>query len=108
MPNSQFQINKNHEIQNDLTALDTAVTLEKKMKLPMNFGSKRGQAGSQILSKRQSGTLSLRSQRGQTTVEYLLTTLVLVVAFAGFYGFIQQQLKSLFTSAAGMILATWV
>ena len=46
--------------------------------------------------------------RGQTTVEYLLTTLVLVTAFAGFYGFIQQQLKSLFTNATMMILSTWI
>ncbi len=68
----------------------------------------RGQAGPQSLSLRQSGTLSLHSKGGQTTVEYLLTTLALVVAFAGFYGFIQQQLKSLFTHAAGMILSMWV
>ena len=113
MPKSQFVENVHHETQNDLTAFGMAVTLRKMMKPPMKIfrramESKRGQAGPQGLSKRRSGTLSLRSKRGQTTVEYLLTTLVLVVAFAGFYGFIQQQLKSLFTSAAGMILATWV
>ncbi len=49
-----------------------------------------------------------RLSRGQTTVEYLLTTVVLVAAFSGFYGFIQQQLKSLFTNAAMMILSTWI
>lgn len=70
-------------MKNDLTVSATAVTLRKKK-------------------------MKISKARGQTTVEYLLTTMALVVAFAGFYGFIQQELKSLFTSAAGMILSTWV
>ena len=87
MPKFQFVENVHHETQNDLTAFGMAVTLRKTMKIFRR---------------------AMESKRGQTTVEYLLTTLALVVAFAGFYGFIQQQLKSLFTSAAGMILATWI
>ena len=42
---------------------------------------------------------------GQTVVEYLLTTLTLVTAFAGMYGFLQGQLKILF-KVAGMKILT--
>jgi hypothetical protein len=41
---------------------------------------------------------------GQTVVEYLLTTLTLVTVFAGMYGFLQGQLKILFTAAGMTIL----
>ncbi|MDD5656177.1 MAG: hypothetical protein PHF00_02870 [Elusimicrobia bacterium] len=46
------------------------------------------------------------SRRGQATVEYLLTTLVLVTVFAGMYGFMQRQLRTLFIKAGTKILAT--
>jgi Flp pilus assembly pilin Flp len=42
---------------------------------------------------------------GQTVVEYLLTTLTLVTVFAGMYGFLQGQLKTLF-KLAGMLILT--
>jgi hypothetical protein len=44
---------------------------------------------------------------GQTTVEYLLTTLTLVTAFAGMYGFMQGQLKKLFLGASIKILTSY-
>lgn len=44
---------------------------------------------------------------GQAAVEYLLTTLVLVTAFSGLYGFMQGQLKRLFTGAAIRILTSY-
>jgi hypothetical protein len=46
-------------------------------------------------------------KRGQTAVEYLLTTLVLTMAFAGMYGFMQKQLTILYTAAAKMILTSY-
>ncbi len=50
---------------------------------------------------------SIRRKAGQTAVEYLLTTLVLVTVFAGFYGFMQGQLKRLFIGAAVRILTSY-
>lgn len=47
------------------------------------------------------------SRRGQTAVEYMLTTLALVTAFAGMYGFMQGQLKRLFIGAAVRILTSY-
>ena len=47
----------------------------------------------------------LKGKRGQTVVEYLLTTLTLVTVFAGMYGFLQGQLKILF-KVAGMKILT--
>ena len=47
----------------------------------------------------------LIGKRGQTVVEYLLTTLTLVTVFAGMYGFLQGQLKNLF-KLAGMLILT--
>ena len=44
---------------------------------------------------------------GQTAVEYLLTTLTLVVVFAGMFGFLQGQLKVLFTKAGIVILTPY-
>jgi hypothetical protein len=41
---------------------------------------------------------------GQTAIEYLLTTMTLVTLFAGMYGFMQGQLKSLFKVAGTKIL----
>ena len=45
--------------------------------------------------------------RGQTAVEYMLTTVVLSLAFAGMYGFMQQNLTKLYRSAAKAILTTY-
>jgi hypothetical protein len=45
--------------------------------------------------------------RGQTAVEYLLTTVMLVTVFAGMYGFLQGQLKRLFILAGTKILMTY-
>ena len=47
---------------------------------------------------------TLLGKKGQTTVEYLLTTLTLVTLFAGMYGFLQGQLKTLFRIAGIKIL----
>ena len=44
---------------------------------------------------------------GQTTVEYLLTTLALVTVFASMYGFMQGQLRKLFTKAGIAILTSY-
>lgn len=49
----------------------------------------------------------LRGRRGQTTVEYLLTTVALVVVFASLFGFIQGRLKFLFEKAGMKILAKY-
>lgn len=51
--------------------------------------------------------LCRRRSRGQTTVEYLLTTLILVTFFASMYGFMQGQLKRLFIAAAIKILTSY-
>ena len=51
--------------------------------------------------------ISRRRSRGQSTVEYLLTTMVLVTVFAGMYGFIQSQMKVLFKTAAIKILTSY-
>jgi Flp pilus assembly pilin Flp len=50
---------------------------------------------------------SRRGERGQTAVEYLLTTVVLVMVFASLYGFMQGQLKNLFRAAAVKILRSY-
>jgi Flp pilus assembly pilin Flp len=47
------------------------------------------------------------SRSGQTTVEYLLTTVTLVTVFAGMYGFLQSSLKSEFQAAARVILKSY-
>ncbi len=44
---------------------------------------------------------------GQTAVEYLLTTLVLTMVFAGMYGFMQKQLTGLYRRAAKVILTSY-
>ncbi len=49
----------------------------------------------------------LRGKKGQTAIEYLLTTLALVTVFAGMFGFLQGQLKKLFTIAGVKILSTY-
>jgi Flp pilus assembly pilin Flp len=49
----------------------------------------------------------LIGKRGQTAVEYLLTTLTLVTVFAGMYGFLQGQLKGLFRIAGMKILTPY-
>ncbi|MBI4371285.1 MAG: hypothetical protein HY552_03190 [Elusimicrobia bacterium] len=47
------------------------------------------------------------NRRGQTVVEYLLTTLTLVTVFAGLYGFLQGQLRGLFRAAGIKILTAY-
>jgi hypothetical protein len=49
----------------------------------------------------------VRCRSGQAAVEYLLTTLFLVTCFAGMYGFMQQQLTTLFVSGGKLILTTY-
>jgi hypothetical protein len=49
----------------------------------------------------------LIGKEGQTAVEYMLTTVVLSLAFAGMYGFMQKQLAQLYKQAAKAILATY-
>ncbi len=48
-----------------------------------------------------------RRRRGQTTVEYLLTTLTLVIVFSAMYGFLQGQLKKLYQAAGVRILTSY-
>lgn len=47
------------------------------------------------------------ARRGQTAVEYMLTTMALVVAFSAMYGVIANSLKKLFTAAAIKILTSY-
>lgn len=49
----------------------------------------------------------IKGKRGQTAVEYLLTTVALATVFAGMFGFLQGQLKKLFTIAGVKILSTY-
>ena len=44
---------------------------------------------------------------GQVTIEYLLTTLCLVVFFSAWYGFMQPQIRTLFQHAGKMILVDY-
>ena len=48
-----------------------------------------------------------KDSRGQTAVEYILTTMALVTAFAGMYAFMQGQEKILFRRAAIVILRSY-
>lgn len=49
----------------------------------------------------------IRGKRGQTAIEYLLTTMTLVTVFAGMYGFLQGQLRILFRIAGIKILTPY-
>ena len=49
----------------------------------------------------------LKGKRGQTVIEYLLTTAMLVTVFAGMYGFLQGQLRVLFRIAGIKILTPY-
>jgi Flp pilus assembly pilin Flp len=49
----------------------------------------------------------LKGKKGQTAIEYLLTTLTLVTVFAGMYGFLQGQLRNLFILAGTKILTPY-
>lgn len=51
--------------------------------------------------------LIARGKSGQTAVEYLLTTVALTMVFAGMFGFLQGQLRRLFTIAGVKILSTY-
>jgi hypothetical protein len=46
----------------------------------------------------------LRGSGGQTVVEYLLTTLLLVTVFTGMFGVLQSSLKKLFIAGGTVIL----
>jgi hypothetical protein len=46
----------------------------------------------------------LRGSGGQTVVEYLLTTLLLVTVFTGMFGVLQSSLKRLFVAGGTVIL----
>ncbi len=48
-----------------------------------------------------------KRRQGQTTIEYLLTTVTLVTVFAGMYGFLQSSLKDEFKAAARVILKSY-
>jgi Flp pilus assembly pilin Flp len=48
-----------------------------------------------------------KGSRGQTAIEYLLTTLTLVTVFAGMFGFLQGQLRNLFRIAGTKILTPY-
>ncbi|MBI5623115.1 MAG: hypothetical protein HY924_04985 [Elusimicrobia bacterium] len=43
-------------------------------------------------------------RRGQSAVEYLLTTLMLVTFFVGLYGFLHQQVRKMFILGGTKIL----
>jgi len=51
--------------------------------------------------------MKIKEKRGQSTVEYLLTTMALVTFFAGMYGFLQGQVKRLFVLAGTKILVSY-
>lgn len=46
-------------------------------------------------------------ERGQSLIEYMFATLGLLMLFSGMYGFMQGQLKKLFTAAARVILRAY-
>jgi len=48
-----------------------------------------------------------RGNRGQTTVEYLLTTLAVLALFSSMYGFTQGELRKLFAAGARVILRAY-
>jgi hypothetical protein len=52
-------------------------------------------------------TFRLKNRRGQSAVEYLLTTMALVTLFAGMYGFLQGQIRVLFKAAGVKILTSY-
>jgi uncharacterized protein (UPF0333 family) len=49
----------------------------------------------------------LIGKKGQAAVEYLLTTMTLVVVFAGMHGFLHGQLRNLFKLAGLKILTPY-
>ena len=48
-----------------------------------------------------------KDERGQTAVEYLLTSLMLMTLFVALYGFLQGKLKELFILAGTKILTAY-
>ena len=48
-----------------------------------------------------------RTRFGQATVEYLLTTMILVTIFAALYGFLHGQVKDMFIVAGTRILISY-
>ena len=49
----------------------------------------------------------IENRQGQSTVEYLLTTMAMVTFFAGMYAFLQGQVKKLFILAGVKILSSY-
>jgi Flp pilus assembly pilin Flp len=49
----------------------------------------------------------LKGKKGQTAVEYLLTTVALAVAFSGMFAILQGGLKKLFVAAGIKILTPY-
>jgi len=52
-------------------------------------------------------SLGKLASRGQTTIEYLLSTMMILALFTGMYGFLQVQTRRLFAAAARMILRAY-
>lgn len=48
-----------------------------------------------------------RRENGQATIEYLLMMVSMVVCMASMYGFLQGQVRGLFTAAAVKILRVY-
>ena len=46
-------------------------------------------------------------EKGQSTIEYLLTTAAVLVLFSSMYGFTQGQLRKLFAAGARVILRAY-
>lgn len=51
--------------------------------------------------------VSRAAGRGQAAVEYIMSTLMILVLFTGMYGFLQQQTRRLFTAAARAIVRSY-
>ncbi len=49
----------------------------------------------------------LKSRMGQATVEYMLTTMLLVTIFSAMYGFLHKQVTVLFKAAGIKILMSY-
>lgn len=91
--NRIFDMNRNSFLIDEvLTVPGAAVTLKTN-----SMGS-----GNAVLGWKRRG-----ARAGQTAVEYMLTTMTLVVAFSAMYGVISNALKKLFTAAAIRILTSY-
>ena len=50
---------------------------------------------------------SFLGRSGQTTIEYVMTTLMILLLFTSMYRFLQGQTRKLFGAAASMILRAY-